>query len=243
MKSHRRRKPIQKIKGVPIARLVSPDGQMNVVRIGLNNRASHDAFHVLLRKNWVSLTLAVTSFVLISNLFFASVYFAMGNVIDNAHSFSDYFFFSVQTMATVGYGFMRPLSNWANLVASVEAFYGLLTFAVIAGLIFAKFAKPTAKIMFSKYSIITDRNGQKALMFRMANERNNQIIEANIKLSLMRTERTDEGETIRTFSDMKLSRSFAPVFALSFTAVHYIDEESHFLTKPIPVSSTKILKL
>ncbi len=79
---------------------------------------------------------------------------------------------------------MRPFTNWANFLSSIEAFYGLLTFAVIAGLSFAKFAKPTAKIMFSQSAIVTSRNGVRALMFRMANERNNQIIEANLKVSM-----------------------------------------------------------
>lgn len=226
MKSKYRRKPLEKIKGVPIIRLVSPDGQMNVVRIGLRSRVSQDGFHVLLRKNWMGLAFVVVTFILVSNLVFASIYYVLGDVIDNAHSFSDLFFFSIQTMATVGYGYMRPLTSGANFLSSIEAFYGLLTFAVIAGLIFTKFAKPTAKILFSRTAIIANRNGTKALMFRMANERNNQIIEANLRVSMMRTEKTDEGENIRVFYDMKLVRSFAPIFALSFTAVHLIDEES-----------------
>ncbi len=226
MKSRHKRKPPEKVKGIPIVRLVNPDGRMNVVRLGLNNRASHDIFHSMLRKNWIELSIIVSLFILISNLGFAVIYYSLGDVIDNAHSFTDNFFFSVETMATVGYGYMRPIGTMANLLSSIEAFFGLLTFAVIAGLIFAKFSKPTAKIMFSKAAIVAHRNGRRALMFRMANERNNQIIDANLRASMMRTERTDEGETIRTFNDMKLLRASAPIFALSFTAVHFIDEES-----------------
>ncbi len=226
MKSKKRRKPVEKVKGIPVVRLVNPDGKMNIVRIGLKRRAAQDIFHALLRKNWLGLALSIAGFIIISNLIFAFVYFELGEVIENAHNFTDDFFFSVETMATVGYGYMRPIGNMANLMASIEAFFGLLTFAVIAGLIFAKFSKPTAKIMFSKSAIITIRNGRKALMFRMANERNNQIIDANLRASMMRTERTQEGEMIRSFSDMRLVRSSAPIFALSFTAVHFIDEDS-----------------
>ena len=227
MKSkHKNRPPVQKVKGIPVVRLVNPNGRMNIVRIGLKTRISHDMFHSMLRKNWAELSVFVALFILITNLIFASIYYSLGDVIDNAHSFTDNFFFSIETMATVGYGYMRPIGNMANFLSSIEAYFGLLTFAVIAGLIFAKFSKPTAKIMFSKAAIVTNRNGRKALMFRMANERNNQIIDANLRASMMRTERTDEGETIRTFNDRALVRATAPIFALSFTAVHFIDEDS-----------------
>lgn len=220
------RKIREKIKGVPVVRLVDPNGEFNIVRLGLKNKAMQDSFHFLLRSSWLGLFSAIAVFIICSNLIFAAAYQMLGGAIDNAHQFTDYLFFSVQTMATVGYGFMRPMTNVANLLASIEAFFGLLTFAIIAGLVFAKFAKPTAKVMFSKVAVITVRNGKRALMLRMANERNNQILDVNIKASLMRTEKTQEGETIRSFYDMKLARAHAPIFALSFTAIHYIDEAS-----------------
>ena len=225
MKSKHKRKPPEKIKGIPVVRLVNPDGRMNIVRIGLKRRVVQDVFHSLLGKSWIELIFSVIFFIMLSNLIFSGIYYALGSVIENAPSFVDYFFFSVQTMATVGYGYMRPIGAWANFLSSIEAFFGLLTFAVIAGLIFAKFSKPTAKILFSKIAVLTVRNGKRALMFRMANERNNQIIDASLRAAMMRTEITDEGERIRSFSDLKLARSSAPIFALSFTAVHFIDEE------------------
>ncbi len=218
----------EKVRGVPNVRLVDPSGEINIVRVGLKNRISQDIFHVLLRKSWFNLFVNISGFILLSNLIFACAYQLLGNAVENAHRFSDYFFFSVQTMATVGYGYMRPMNNLANLLSSLEAFFGLLTFAVIAGLVFAKFAKPTAKVMFSKVAVITVRNGKPALMLRMANERSNQILDANLKATLMKTEKTKEGETIRSYHDMKLARSHAPIFALSFTAIHYIDEHSPF---------------
>jgi inward rectifier potassium channel len=225
-----KRKLKEKMRGVPIVRLVDPKGEINIIRLGLENKIMQDSFHSLLRSSWAGLFVAMSGFIIFSNLIFAGAYQLLGQAtgasIENAHSFTDFLFFSVQTMATVGYGFMRPLTNAANLLASIEAFFGLLTFAIIAGLVFAKFAKPTAKVMFSKVAVISIRNGRRAIMFRMANERSNQILDVNLKASIMRTEKTQEGETIRSFHDMKLARAHAPIFALSFTAIHYIDEAS-----------------
>ncbi len=117
-------------------------------------------------------------------------------------SFWDTFFFSVQTMATVGYGKLTPATLPANIVASIEAMYGLLSFAIVAGLIFAKFSKPTAKIIFSDMAVVNRRNEKNVLSFRMVNERNNQIINISLNAVLMRTELTTEGDIFRTFYEL-----------------------------------------
>lgn len=189
--------------------------------------------------------LLVLSFIFLSNSFFAIIYVAMGGVIANAQpgSWLDAFFFSVQTMATVGYGVMAPVGPWANLVASIESIYGLLTFALVAGLVFAKFSKPTAKIIFSNTAVITKRNGQDVLLFRMVNERENQILEGNLNVSVMMTEKTLEGDTLRIFHDVPLVRARTPIFALTFTAAHLINEKSPFYEKSAADLEAKEIEL
>jgi inward rectifier potassium channel len=148
-------------------------------------------------------------------------------------SYLDAFFFSVQTMATVGSGQLYPIGAFANALASLEAFFGLLGFAVAAALVFAKLARPTAKILFSKKAVVHLRDGQKSLVFRVANERNNQILEASLSATLVQTSVTLEGETVRKMSDLRLLRQRTPVFALTWTAVHPLDEASPLYGKSI----------
>ncbi len=207
-------------------RLVRRGGEVSVVRHGFPTRLLRDYFYSLLQRGWPRLMLTLVGFILTSNAFFATLYEVLGLHIANANTWWDYFFFSVQTMATVGYGLMSPVGIAANLVAAIESIYGLMVFGVIAGLVFSKFSRPTAKLIFSEVAVITNRNGQKSFMFRMVNERQSQIIDGRLNVSLLKTERTAEGDVIRRFVDMRLVREHTPIFALTFTAQHVIDESS-----------------
>jgi inward rectifier potassium channel len=138
----------------------------------------------------------------------------------------DAFFFSVQTMATIGYGSMYPSTDYANLLVSIEALVGLLGVAMGTGLMFARFSRPTARVLFSGVAVIAPHNGVPALMLRVANERRNQILEAQIGVSLLRDEVTAEGNFMRRFYDLKLLRSQTRSFALSWMVIHEIDENS-----------------
>ena len=115
--------------------------------------------------------------------------------IDNAGpgSFADAFFFSVQTMATIGYGVMSPATRYANLLVTIESLLGMASFAVAAGLIFARFSRPTARVLFSRVAVVTPFNGVPTLMFRCANERRNQIFEAQVHVDFAREETSAEG--------------------------------------------------
>ena len=207
-------------------RLVRRGGEVSVVRRGFPARLLRDYFYSLLQRGWPRLLLTLLGFIISSNAIFATFYQLLGLHIANANTWWDYFFFSVQTMATVGYGLMSPLGVAANLVAAIESIYGLMIFGVIAGLVFSKFSRPTAKLIFSEVAVITNRNNQKSLMFRMVNERQSQIIDGRLTVSLLRTERTLEGDLIRRFVDMPLVREHTPIFALTFTAQHIIDDQS-----------------
>lgn len=153
---------------------------------------------------------------------------AGGNCLENARpgSFLDAFFFSVQTMATIGYGAVYPRTLYANIIVTTEVLVGLLGFAMATGLMFAKFSRPTARVLFSSVATVAPFNGMATLMFRVANERRNQILEAQVQANLVRNEVTKEGQSMRRFHDLNLVRNRTPIFSLTWTVMHTIDETS-----------------
>ena len=211
-------------KATPQGRWIARNGRLNVVRNGLERHLLGDLYHFLLGSSWPLLLLLMALAFVGVNALFATLYLAGADSIEHARpgSFVDAFFFSVQTMATIGYGQMAPRTLFAHLVVTVEAFSGLLSFAVMTGLLFAKFSRPTARVMFSRVAVITARDGVPSLLFRMANERGNQIVEAQAHVLLARNEVTAEGEQVRRWHDLDLLRRHNPLFALSWTAIHRI---------------------
>jgi inward rectifier potassium channel len=202
--------------------------RFDVIRKGLSHSQWHDPYHVLLTISWKKfLVLTVTSYTLL-NTIFALLYMAQVDSIKNARpgSFLDAFFFSIQTMATIGYGAMYPQTDYANLLVSIEALAGLVGVAMGTALMFARFSRPTAKVLFSQVAVVAPHNGVLSLMFRTANERRNQILEAQVGVSLLQDEITQEGEFIRRFYDLKLRRSQTRTFTLSWTIIHEINQDS-----------------
>ena len=202
----------------------------DVVTIGLRSSPLGDLYHSLLTSSWRSFFGLVLAAYLGANAFFALGYLAIGDGIEEARpgSFADAFFFSVQTMATIGYGKMAPRGLSANALVAVEALVGLLGLALVTGMVFAKFSRPTAKVVFSRVAVISAFDGTPSLMFRMANARGNQIVEAQVHLVFLRTERTPEGEEVRRVYDLPLRRSRSAFFQLTWLAVHPIDASSPF---------------
>jgi inward rectifier potassium channel len=186
-----------------------------------------DIYHQLITSSWPWLLLEVTAAFIAVNCMFALAYLITGGVEHvRPGSFADVFFFSVQTMATIGYGKLVPASLSANLLASAEALTGLLAFALVTGLIFSKFSRPTARVRFTRNAVVSLRDGVPSLMFRMANVRANQIVDAQIHVALARQESTLEGEDVRRFYDLELTRYRNPIFTYSWTAVHAIGPNS-----------------
>ncbi len=187
-----------------------------------------DLYHSVLQLTWPRFLVGVVVGYLSINLFFALLYLAGGDVIANARpgSFWDAYMFSVQTLATIGYGAMAPQTPYADVLVAVEAFTGLFGVAVATSLMFTRFARPSSRILFSEKAVVTYRDGLPAFMFRMANERGNQVVQAQVQLILSRNEVTQEGERVRRFHDLTLTRTFSPIFALSWTIVHPIDAHS-----------------
>ncbi|NJL87587.1 MAG: ATP-sensitive inward rectifier potassium channel 10 [Leptolyngbyaceae cyanobacterium SM1_1_3] len=212
----------------PSSRLVVRDGEFpEVVRLGDPHSQWRDLYHLLLTIPWTGFIGLLGMIYLLINTAFAIAYLAGGDCIANSDgSFMDAFFFSVQTMASIGYGNMNPTTTYANLLVVVEAFVGLLFVAMATGLIFNRFSLPTARILFSHVAVIAPHNGVPTLMFRTANKRRNRILEAQLWVTLVRDEISLEGEYLRRFHDLHLIRSHTPLFALTWTAMHPIDPSS-----------------
>jgi len=206
-----------------------------VVAVGLRRAPIADLYHSLITWSWFRLfaTMAVAYLSVIA--LFALIYLALGpDAIEHARleSFEDAFFFSFQTMATIGYGHMLPKTTAANLVSVLQVMIGLAGTAVSTGLVFAKFARPTARVLFSQLAVVTTFDGQPALLFRVANERANQIVEAQLNVALLLDEVTAEGEHVRRAYDVTLRRDRSLLFSLTWLAVHPIGPGSplHGLT-------------
>jgi inward rectifier potassium channel len=200
-----------------------PPAVAPVIAVGVKRAPFRDLYHRFLRLSWpLALGVIVAAFLLL-NLLFAAAYFATGGIANaRPGSFADAFFFSVQTMGTIGYGSMYPASAAANTLVVVEAVFGLLVTAVATGLVFTKFSQSNARILFSRHVTITLWDGVPTLMFRVSNERGNLIIEAQIRVILIRTEKTKEGVTFYRMVDLPLSRDRSPAFTRSWSVMHPI---------------------
>lgn len=207
-------------------RLVSRGAEFEIVRKGHQKLFFRDLYVNLLHLPWWAVLTLGVAFYFLSNLLFATIYYLLGNDISNALHFSDFFFFSVQTMATIGYGHMVPLTFASNICVAIEALWGLSFFAFLTGFVFSKFSRPTAHVLFSDIAVISDFNGARHLKIRMANQRTNRIVDANARLYLVRLTTTDEGYRMRRFYDLPLVRSDVPLLQLTWTLLHKIDENS-----------------
>jgi inward rectifier potassium channel len=202
-------------------------GPLKLVRDGLPSEIFHDTYRYLIRARWLELFGLIVVVFAGANCLFAIGYLIDGGIENARHaSFADAFFFSVQTMATIGYGKMAPISTGANFLVAAEALFGLMGLALITGLVFAKFALPSSAVRFSRYVVISQYDGVTSLMFRMANARADEIVDAQIQVTVTRTTRTREGQTILRVRDLELLRSRNPMFGLTWTAIHPITESS-----------------
>lgn len=209
-------------------RAIGPDGSFRIRASGRGTHPLKDLFHFLLRVSWPQFLGLVVGAYLALNLAFTVAFLLGGPCIDNARpgSFSDAFFFSVQTLSTIGYGNLAPANLYGHMVVAVEAFTGLLGTALVTGLMFAKFARPTARVMFSRVACVADRDGQPCFMVRIGNQRANEILDASVKVILVTTRHSAEGEQLRQFKELPVTRPETPLFALSWTVIHTLGEDS-----------------
>ncbi len=209
-------------------RIENQDGRFVIRGMGRWYHHWRDPYHLLLTIPWLGFVAIVSVFYLLLNTIFALAYLAGGDCLDGAKPglFSDAFFFSVQTLASIGYGAIHPKTFYANSIVTIESIASLLLIAVLTGLAFARFSRPVAKVLFSQFIITTTHNSQPALMFRVANERHNFILEAQAQIYLIIDEVTDEGEFMRRIHELKLLRQRTPSLVLTWTIVHPIDDQS-----------------
>jgi len=208
--------------------LIARDTADQVVRLGVEREWFGDLYHRILTIGWASFFAIGTAVYVGANFIFAALYLLQPGSIIAAHpgSFADAFFFSVQTMATIGYGVMSPATFYANLLMTLETAAGLLFLALTTGLIFARFSRPTARVLFSNVAVVGPYNGVPALSIRLANQRQNQLLAAEVRMTLVRDEISEEGEVNRRFYDLALVRDRSPVFALTFRVMHPIGADS-----------------
>jgi inward rectifier potassium channel len=217
-----------------VGRRIVKVGARQVITEGIVRPLFHDLFHHFMTVSWPRLFATLAAFFLVFDLLFGFLYYLVPGCIANLNppGFAGDFFFSVETLATVGYGEMHPETFYGHSVAMIEIFVGLMSLALITGLMFARFSSPRARFLFTKNGVVRPIEGKPTLMFRAANERQNVVQDASARLRMLRDEVTEEGYRIRRIVDLPLLRSQHPMFALGWTLMHVIDDASplHFET-------------
>jgi inward rectifier potassium channel len=217
-----------------LRRTINPDGTFNVRREGLKWRDANP-YLMLIDTTWPRFLLVVTTGFLIVNMIFACLYLMIGihslrGLESDMGAFANAFFFSVHTLTTVGYGNVYPEGTWANLVSSLEAATGLMVFAIATGLLYGRFSRPSAKIVYSKNAIIAPYQEGTSLQLRVTNARRNVLMNMEARIVLMTVDSTS-GELKRNFIDLPLERRNIYFFALTWTVVHPIDTNSPLFGK------------
>ena len=216
-------------------RLLNRDGTFNVHRAGRDPGHRLSPYHALLGMTWPRFLALLVTFYAIANLLFGFAYVACGPTALNGPTFTTVappvalflraFFFSVETFSTIGFGHVAPASLSANVVMTVESLFGLLSAALTAGIVFARFSRPTAAMVYSRYALIAPYQDGHAFMLRCANERSNQLIEARARLIYSRIELRN-GTRVREFSVLPLEYERVAFLALSWTIVHPVTRSS-----------------
>ena len=213
-------------------RLLKKDGTFNVRKTGLRRLERFDVFHTLIWMTWPRFFVVMFAGYFVVNLVFTSLYVAvgiegLGGVIDRGGQsrLLEAFFFSAQTLTTVGYGRVNPIGFGAEIVATFEAFAGLLSFALATGLLYARFSRPRTKLIWSDQAIVAPFRGGRALMMRVANRRDSQMINVQATVMFSLVEPTERGP-VRRFYDLGLEYDEVNLLSTSWTIVHPMDEKS-----------------
>jgi len=213
-------------------RLLNQDGTFNVQRTGLSFLSSLNLYHTLLSMSWLQFIALTLLLYFLSNVLFGFLYALFGGsaLIDTSEIPTENlllrgFFFSVQTFATIGYGTIHPVGLAPNLLVTIESYYSMIATALITGIVFARFARPTARVLFSDVAVVAPYRGINGLMFRMVNGRSSQLIEVEAQV-LFAYFVEENGKSVRRFDFLGLERRRVTFFPLAWTIVHPIDEKS-----------------
>jgi inward rectifier potassium channel len=203
-----------------------PWRRRRVIIKGQDNSRWTDVYHTVLTAPWSLFFLGLAAVFVLINAAFATLYLLDPHGVEHASSFWDAFLFSVQTFGAINESAYVPKTVYANVVVSIETFFAILNLALITGVMYARFSRPFARVVFSRVAIVAPFDGVPTLMFRTANQRGNQIMDASVTVSLASQRTTKEGEVMRRLDELKLVRPRSPLFALSWTVMHQLDETS-----------------
>src|SRR5450755_2768207 len=203
-------------------------GDREIIAEGLQLSFWADLSHRCMTASWPAFIAGAALVFLVFNAAFALLYWFGDQPIANVPgaAYIDYFYFSIETLSTAGYGDMHPQSHYGHFIATVELFTGIFSMSLMTGLIFARFSRPSARLLFANTPVISNHDGKPTLMIRFANERHNVIGNATARLWLLRNEVSLDGGTFRRFSELSLVRNEHPALALSWTLYHVLDQTS-----------------
>lgn len=203
-------------------------GAMSFVQTGVARFDWHDPYYIAVSLSWRAFLLLFLIAELTINTVFALFYLVEPGCIANARpgAFTDVFFFSLETLATVGYGVMAPATTYGHIVSGVEIVTGMAFTAIMTGLLFVRFSKPKARIVYAENPVVTMHNGRPTLMLRLGNARTNVLTNARFTLHSLTTQVSDEGRRQRSIIELPMIRPNVPIFAILLTLMHVIDETS-----------------
>jgi inward rectifier potassium channel len=217
----------------PDTRLLNRDGSFNVRRDGGSFWSRLNLFHRLISCSWGRFLWLIVAFYVTLNFIFAGIYELVGvenlqgsDLSSPGNRFMDAFFFSSQTLTTVGYGRIAPVGIWASSVAAVESLIGLMLFALATGLLYGRFSRPVARIKYSDKAVIAPYLDITGFMFRIVNERANQLIDIQVELVMASLEIQPNGKAVRQYKGLNLERNKVNFFPTNWTIVHAITEDS-----------------
>jgi len=201
---------------------------IEIVKRGAARYDFSDPYHFAIEMSWKEFAFAFIGLELCINVVFALLYLASPGCIANVRpgSFSDAFFFSIETLATVGYGFMVPVTLYGHVVSAIEIVCGMVFTAIMTGLLFVRFSKPRPKILFADQAVVTGHNCAPTLMVRLANGRMTLLTNAIVRLGVVLFEESAEGHPLRRLHDLALSNANLSLFPLTWTVMHEINDIS-----------------
>jgi inward rectifier potassium channel len=203
-------------------------GNREIVAEGLRLNFWADISHRCMTASWPAFIGGAALVFIVFNAIFAGFYWIGDQPVSNVPggAYIDYLYFSIETLSTAGYGDMHPQTHYGHFIATVELFTGIFSMSLMTGLIFARFSRPNARLLFADHPVISSYEGKPTLMVRFANERHNIIGNATAKLWLIRNVVSREGQVLRRFVELPLVRNENPALALSWTLYHVLDETS-----------------
>lgn len=219
-----------------------PPDVSTAVRRGAPTELKRDAYFFLLEGSWTRFLLSLIFVYLALNVLFAGLYLLEPESIgaESGTAFATAFAFSVQTISTIGYGAIHPMTPYGDLIVTIESGIGMLAVAFATGLMFARASRPRSSVLFSDKMVLTTMNGERTLLFRVGNARGNEVVEAQINVTVLTDQLAPEGHRMRRLADLELVRSRSPVFTLSWSVMHEVTADSPFAGIHTPEDCARI---